>query len=158
MPALPTISAVTGLEAVAGKPDTFKLQRGRYDVKELLETLAGKTGGKAVFVEGFKAKTLGLYLPLQGTALELIEKMEEFGFAAGKLGKDWVFVPVKRQISSLPLTYLPATPFKFQPRKFDHFGMPGITPFDPNKVPPGATPFDFNGDRVYHVPLRPNQK
>ncbi|HEX8464922.1 MAG TPA: hypothetical protein VF627_09930 [Abditibacterium sp.] len=161
---LPNIPAATGLEAVVGTP-VFILKRGRYEAKDLMETLALKTGGKAIFVDSFQATPINIIVPLRGTAPELIKRMADFGVAAGQIGADWVFLPVQSRFPqgvqlfrSAPTRYLrilpESRPSATKPTPF----IFNLNPKPGQNLPPDAKPFDFNGERLYHVPIRPNAR
>ena len=155
---LPNLSAAAGLQAVAGKADVFTLKRGRYDAKELMQALAAKTGGKAIFADSFKTTPINLVFSPQGTAQKLINMMANYGVAALKIGGNWMFVSIENRFpQGAPLFRREVpVPAPLSPKLFG-FGF-NINPNPGQDLPPEAQPFDFNGERVYHVPLQPTQK
>ncbi|RYG59559.1 hypothetical protein EON80_25600 [bacterium] len=143
-------STASELEPVAGKPGIFVLPPGSYDVRELLTKLAAKTGGKAIFDNKFRMTNLYLYQPFQGTVPEIIERLGVFSFTVGQVGTDWVFV--QKEVKPFALKGTPSSVLspteKVEPFNFNLNPTPG------RNLPPSATPFEFNGNGVYHVPVR----
>ena len=151
------------LEPVAGIPDVFAIKPGTYVLRDALEILVAKTGGKAIFDDEFKRTNIYLLSPFQGTAPELIQKLTMLDTTVGRIGADWIFVKTKREaknptplFNSAPTTPRSANPYSSE-NGFTRRLNPDAKPIDPKTLPPGAKSFEFNGERVYHVPLPRNE-
>lgn len=145
------------LDPVAGNPDIWILKPGHYKMREVLELLAQKGGGKAIFADDFGVSFLQTNDSITGMVSDIIERLMFGRIATGKLGPDWLFVRIKSKTPVLPAFSLLA-PRKRTPFEFNFNANSMAKPVDPKTLPPGAKSFEFNGDRVYHVPMQPNKK
>lgn len=171
----PATQSVTDavLQPVAGNTGVWTLGAGNYNVKDLLTILAAKTGGQAHFDFGFGTfYFVTLAKPLQGTLPKLIDQVIDpkvgtqsvktplplsatggllehsfsFEVVVAQVGADWVFAPRKPKTQALYAP--PPDPIGF---RFNINRSP--RPVNPKNLPPNAVPFEFNGERVYYVPL-----
>lgn len=152
------------LTPVEGVDGTYRLKATRADAREVFQALAEKAGGKALFdnrlanrkffisTRAFSFSTFQL-----GTPEKIIESWaKSLSLSVGRVGKDWVFLP--RETVPTQLLIQPRQTPKNRGLDPDFNANPFFEPIDPKKLPPDAIPFEFNGRRVYRVPIRPGQK
>ncbi len=163
----------TVLQPVAGKSGVWTLGAGNYNFRKLLTLLTAKTGGQAYFDTLLGPSSFVVVpQPLQGTVPELIgqlikkvgqpdDKMQPSArtgekpsprldsFEVVQVGTDWLFLRVKpKSPVTLTVTSPPPDPIGF---RFNINRSP--RPVNPKNLPPDAVPLEFNGERVYYVPL-----
>ncbi|MBW3638214.1 MAG: hypothetical protein KY445_17360 [Armatimonadetes bacterium] len=173
----PSTETVTDaiLQPIADKSGVCILGAGNYNFRKLLTLLTAKTGAQAYFDTHLGPSAfVTVAQPLQGTVPELIAQLiKKIGPSDDKLqppartgekpsqglgssevvarqvGTDWLFLRVKPKWPvGLAVTSPPPDPIGF---RFNINRSP--RPANPKNLPPDAVPFEFNGERVYYVPL-----
>jgi hypothetical protein len=120
---------------------------------QAIEAIARVSNKKVIFSDEVRTKNEGLKFEMEFRDISLTEFMDgiaktifngNFSIAWGTLGED-TWLVVGRHAQNTVLTFTPPAaplPFSTVPR-----------PTQPEKAPPGSTPYWFNGHQYYVVPL-----
>lgn len=167
------VNSTLSVTRVDPKRESINIKAKGVSLAAILEELAKQTDKKILLSDELRAKTEPLPLELSFEEIPLYDLLDVLGrqayFSWGRFGKNFlIFVPRTPEPTAaasptmkvptypvVPYSYTPVIPYKQTPDKqtpTTPFILPRIAPGQP-EMPPGSTPFEFNGQTLYLVPL-----